>query len=111
VSNCQSGYIEAFLDYYNLKSKFQGWTCYGDTKMPKADNIATLTLQHKLSMPIYVGDTLSDYEATLTLGIPFVWAEYGFGTTVTAGASIRSPLELLKVLPRMENATKLGGEG
>ena len=39
VSNCQSGYIESFLTYYNLSDKFIDIECNGNTKLSKSENI------------------------------------------------------------------------
>ena len=36
VSNCQKGYIEAFLDYYRLWDFFQDRECFGNTGREKA---------------------------------------------------------------------------
>ena len=40
VSNCQSGYIEAFLHAHGLEDTFDGFLCFGDTGRGKAENIA-----------------------------------------------------------------------
>jgi len=39
VSNCQKGYIEAFLDYYGFWKYFQDTECFGNNNMGKAFNI------------------------------------------------------------------------
>lgn len=40
VSNCQSGYIEAFLSYYKLGKYISDIECYGNNEKQKEDNIA-----------------------------------------------------------------------
>ena len=39
VSNCDQGYIEAFLSYHQLTDYFTDFLCYGDTGLDKPDNI------------------------------------------------------------------------
>jgi phosphoglycolate phosphatase len=42
VSNCQSGYIEAFLDHYGFGKYFEDIECYGNNLKQKGDNIRLL---------------------------------------------------------------------
>lgn len=79
VSNCQSGYIEAFLDFYKLHDYFAGHQCYGTKTRPKADNIRDIVVDHQLKSPVYVGDTQGDYESATKAGVPFIFVSYGFG--------------------------------
>ena len=79
VSNCQKGYIEAFLRNSGLGSCFSGWLCYGDTKKSKGQTLLALMKQYDLRSPIYVGDTMGDALACYEARIPFVWVSYGFG--------------------------------
>ena len=80
VSNCQSGYIEAFLEISGLSLYFKDHLCPGDTGRPKAFNIAAIKSKHQLHAPVYVGDTEGDRSACLACDIPFVYASYGFGS-------------------------------
>lgn len=80
VSNCQSGYIEAFLEYHKLDKYFTDFECYGNTGEGKAQNEITLAKRNGLERVIYVGDIQGDYEATMEAGFEFVYAAYGFGT-------------------------------
>lgn len=79
VSNCQEGYIETFLEYYNLEKYFLDIENAGRTKKPKGENIKLIIERNKLNKAVYVGDTQGDYEATKIAGIPFIHAKYGFG--------------------------------
>ncbi|MBT1707244.1 HAD family hydrolase [Fulvivirgaceae bacterium PWU5] len=79
VSNCQCGYIELFLDLNNLHTYFLGHQCYGTKSRPKADNIRDVVNDHGLKKPVYVGDTMGDYNAATQAGVPFIFANYGFG--------------------------------
>lgn len=80
VSNCQSGYIEAFLEYHKLGQYFTDFECYGNTGEGKAQNEKCLAKRNGLERVIYVGDIQGDYEATMEAGFEFVHAAYGFGT-------------------------------
>lgn len=79
VSNCQTGYIEAFLEYHKMKDFFEDFECYGATGKPKGENIRLVIQRNHLEQAIYVGDTKGDYQAASFAGIPFVHARTGYG--------------------------------
>lgn len=81
VSNCNKGYIEAFLDYYNFHNFFTDFEEYGRTGKPKSENIRLLMERNNLkaTQSIYIGDTLTDYKAAKSNELDFVFCEYGFG--------------------------------
>lgn len=35
--------------------------------------------RNNISKSVYVGDTVKDFESAKKNGLPFIWAEYGFG--------------------------------
>ena len=80
VSNCQSGYIEAFLDYYGFGKYFDDIECYGNNFYEKGDNIALVVKRNKLEKAWYIGDIQGDYDAAIKAGHDFIHAAYGFGT-------------------------------
>ena len=80
VSNCQAGYIEAFLDYYGFHDLFEDIECFGNNDKPKGENIRLIVERNELDAAVYVGDIQGDYEATTEAGLPFIHARYGFGT-------------------------------
>lgn len=98
VSNCQSGYIEAFLHAHRLEPLFDGFLCYGDTGRGKADNISEVVRRYGLQKPVYVGDTLGDAEAAEAAGVPFIFACYGFGQVEHCVAAVDSFQELVSIL-------------
>lgn len=80
VSNCQSGYIETFLEYYGFGKYFDDIECYGNNLKEKGDNIALIVKRNNLEKAYYIGDIQGDYDATMKAGINFIHAAYGFGT-------------------------------
>lgn len=90
VSNCQNGYIEAFLDYHNLRHYFCDNECAGNTGLSKGENIKLVIERNHLQQTAYVGDTKWDYEASVAAGVPFIHAAYGFGKVPEALYKIES---------------------
>ena len=79
VSNCQKGYIEIFLDFYNFHNYFVDIECAGNTNLPKGENINLIIERNNIEKSIYVGDTMGDYTAAKFAKVPFVYAKYGLG--------------------------------
>lgn len=79
VSNCDNGYIQAFLKAHNMAQYFTDYECMGSTGKPKADNITLVVEHNHLKAPVYVGDTVWDYNSATQAGVPFIFAAYGFG--------------------------------
>ena len=80
VSNCQVGYIEAFLEYHKLAQYFDDTENYGNTMLSKGENIRLVVDRNHLEQAVYVGDIMGDYNSTMEAGLPFIHAAYGFGT-------------------------------
>lgn len=81
VSNCQDGYIESFLQYFQFQKYFQDFESYGHTGKNKAENIRRVIKRNKLNPKetIYVGDTQTDYLSAKENGLDFIFCGYGFG--------------------------------
>ncbi len=79
VSNCQAGYIEVFLQWSRLGGCFRDFECWGNTGLPKTQNLKVVIERNRLRHPIFVGDTPGDQTAARECGIPFLHAAYGFG--------------------------------
>ncbi|MDT8715954.1 HAD family hydrolase [Clostridium sp. 19966] len=97
VSNCQCGYIEAFLEYHQLGKYFKGTECAGNTGLLKGENIKRVIDKYKLKASIYVGDTQGDCDAAKLADIPFVYASYGFGEVASHDYIIKEAEELAKI--------------
>lgn len=98
VSNCQSGYIEAFLDYYKFHDLFEDIECYGNNNKQKNENISLIVNRNNLDKAVYVGDIQGDYEATTKAGLPFIHAAYGFGKINADVDRINSLKELPEII-------------
>ncbi|WP_433630819.1 HAD family hydrolase [Chryseobacterium cucumeris] len=81
VSNCQDGYIESFLDYYQFNDLFVDFESHGRTKKNKSENIQFLMERNQLSTKdsVYIGDTQTDYDSARSNGLSFIFCQYGFG--------------------------------
>ncbi|KMQ64817.1 hypothetical protein ACM46_11365 [Chryseobacterium angstadtii] len=81
VSNCQDGYIESFLDYYQFNDLFTDIESHGRTKKPKSENIQLIMERNQLSIEnsVYIGDTQTDYNAAKVNNLSFIFCEFGFG--------------------------------
>ena len=88
VSNCQAWYLDWFLSWSKLKSVFQDYESYGNTGKPKADNITAIKKRNRLTCPVYIGDTVNDYEAALKAEVAFIHLDHGFGSPVDAVLSL-----------------------
>ncbi|MBD8973192.1 MAG: HAD family hydrolase [Clostridiales bacterium] len=98
VSNCQSGYIEAFLEYYGYGRYIEDIECYGNNGLVKGDNIRKVVERNCLTKAVYVGDIQGDYDASMQAGVEFIHAGYGFGTVDANVPEITAFEELPKVV-------------
>lgn len=106
VSNCQAGYIESFLYYFDIAygtpdDLVEDIECYGNNLLQKDENIRLIAERNGLTAACYVGDIQSDYEATVKAGFPFIHAAYGFGTINAEVPFINKFADLTKVVPEV----------
>lgn len=94
ISNCQVGYIEAFLEYHRLGGYFTDYESFGSTGLQKGDNIRLVCRRNRLDQALYVGDIQADYDSACKAGIPFILAGYGFGQVAAKVPVIQSLEEL-----------------
>ena len=95
VSNCQSGYIEVFLEATGFGKYFKGHLCNGDNNLDKGSNIALIAQNYSMESPVYVGDTMGDFLSCRKAGVPFVFASYGFGKVPEPDKIITKPMDLV----------------
>ncbi|WEG13356.1 HAD family hydrolase [Pullulanibacillus sp. KACC 23026] len=97
VSNCQEGYIQTFIRAHHLEGVFEDYEYPGRTGLSKSENIRLVIERNNLEEPVYVGDTLGDEKASREVGIPFIYARYGFGESDHHDYSIETLIELTKI--------------
>ena len=99
VSNCQDGYIESFLEYYQFNDLFVDFESHGRTQKPKSENIKLVMERNHLSTEdsVYIGDTQTDYDSAKANGLPFVFCKYGFGKLATPHSPSISKFSDLKL--------------
>jgi len=98
VSNCQEGYVKAFLDSMDMWKYFIDYEEWGRTRLLKAGNIRLVMERNGEDRAIYVGDIQTDADAAHEAGIPCIHAAYGFGQIRDAEGVIRRFEELPEVL-------------
>ena len=103
VSNCQAGYIEAFLDYYKFHDLIEDIECYGNNDKPKGENIALLYQRNNLEDAVYVGDIQGYYDASMSAGVRFIHAGYGFGKVEADVPEIQKFSDLIEVIDTVWN--------
>lgn len=96
VSNCKDGYIQAFLDYYELHHLFPDFESAGATGLTKGENIALVLSRNGFSTEeaLYVGDTVWDMDASMRAGVDFLHAAYGFGSVPEGTPAVSCPGEI-----------------
>ncbi|MBE6040689.1 MAG: HAD family hydrolase [Clostridiales bacterium] len=94
VSNCQEGYVKAFLDSMDMWDYFVDYEEWGRSGLLKADNIRLVMERNGEDKAIYVGDIQRDSDAAHEAGIPCIYAAYGFGDINDAEGRIDSFDEL-----------------
>lgn len=100
VSNCQTGYVKSFLTHYGFFSYFADYEEFGRTGLSKGENIRLVIARQNITHAIYLGDTQGDQDAAEEAKVPFVFAQYGFGSVSRAAPSI-SALEELPALSQI----------
>lgn len=97
VSNCQDGYIEAFMHAHKLEDYFLDIES-GRTGLVKLDNIKLIMERNGIKDAVYVGDTTGDKDSSEGAGIPFIYAAYGLGTVKECDYKIETFAELPELM-------------
>lgn len=100
VSNCQSGYVEAFLSYTGFGRYFRDFEYLGRKGLSKQENISLIMERHGIRNAVYVGDTAHDEKSAAAAGCDFIFAAYGFGSCIQPLTAVQSPAELC-TLPQL----------
>lgn len=97
VSNCQSGYIECLYKVTGIDKYVIDQTCFGDTGLLKHENITGIMKKNNITSAVYVGDTITDYNACVLAKVPMIYASYGFGEVENPSYTISNLSELLDI--------------
>lgn len=81
VSNCDSHTLPVFMNCIGITPYITEGVAFGNTHKPKGDNMLLLKEKYRLQQPLYMGDIEADGQETHRVGLPFVYARYGFGYT------------------------------
>lgn len=108
VSNCQEWYLKSFFEHSGLRDVFQDALCFGQTNLPKSENIKTIVDRNQLKRPIYIGDTHWDQEAAFYAGVKFIFARFGFGSLKVSSPSIGSMEDLVSLMTAPEMTSPVG---
>ena len=106
VSNCQLGYVDAFLSSSGVSDLFIDYEEWERTGLSKGENIRLVMERNGYSKGIYIGDTKKDREAALLAGVPFIHAAYGFGAVESADGVIRSLSDLPAEISRLTESNQ-----
>ena len=98
VSNCQEGYISAFIESMNMNKYFVDYEEWGRTGQDKAYNIRLIMDRNNEDTAVYVGDIQRDFDAASEAGIPCIHAAYGFGEMEEPAGRIEKFEDLPEVL-------------
>lgn len=101
VSNCGAGYIESFVDYYKLNNLFKDFIAASKENISKSEAIKRLIENYNLKNPVYVGDTMGDFEHARKANIPFIHAKYGFRPELDSKYKIETFEELTMCLNKI----------
>ena len=103
LSNAQTGYSEAMRENARSKSCIDGFACYGDQKLEKADNLAYLMKKEGIDAAVYVGDTAHDEQETHKAGLPFIHAADGYGKAGDPEGSAPAPSAVYPIAKQLLN--------
>ncbi len=102
VSNCQQGYIESFIKAHKLAKCFDDIECWGNNLFPKGENNKLIMERNHVTRAVYVGDTAGDEESARVAGIPFIYAEYGFGEAKAPDYRLAAFADLPELMGKIE---------
>ncbi len=103
VSNCQRGYVEAFLHSSGAGDLFLDYEEWERTGRVKGENIRLVMERNGYRKAVYIGDTRKDQEAAQLAGIPFIHAAYGFGETEQPDGVLHALADLPALIREMHS--------
>lgn len=103
VTNADNGYAQLFMEFTHTEDCFTDFEHLGIPGRTKADNIRIIMERNHLRNAVYVGDTALDQQSSQEAGARFIWASYGFDSTVENDLIIHNFHELHNCLKKIEN--------
>lgn len=101
VSNCQEGYIPAFIASMDMGRFFDDYEEWGRSGLLKAGNIRLIMERNGVDRAVYVGDIQKDADASAEAGVPCIYAAYGFGHIESPAAAIEKFSDLPDALRKL----------
>lgn len=80
LSNCSARGLVNFTTFTGTVALFEGLLTQGERPFSKSENLRYMIDRYSLCNPVYVGDTQVDCDQAHEAGVPFVFAEWGFGS-------------------------------
>ena len=84
LSNCSARGLINFVNATGTAHFFEGLLTQGERPVEKSENLKYMTEKYSLKCPTYVGDTQEDCNQAHNAGLPFVHAQWGFGSCSNA---------------------------
>ena len=102
VSNCQTGYVKAFLTSSGASDLFLDYEEWERTGLAKGENIRLVMQRNGADRAVYIGDTRADEAAARETGCRFIHASYGFGEAEAPDAVARAFADLPALVEELE---------
>jgi len=100
ASNCRRRYWQSIFNYFNLEPLFKRVLCIEDYPAGgKAYIVSKLLEEFKPDRAFLIGDTLKDWEAAQSNGLPFIACLWGYGKEEDLKAL--SPFAVVKEFPQI----------
>lgn len=101
VSNCQEGYVPAFMKSMDMGRYFCDYEEWGRTGLSKAENIRLVMKRNNVEEAVYIGDIQNDANSAAEAGIACIAAEYGFGHIENPTARFDDISQLPEIIAKM----------
>lgn len=90
LSNCSARGLVNFVNTTGTAHFFEGLLTQGERPVEKSENLRYMIERYSLTQPVYVGDTQADCDQAHSAGVPFIFAQWGFGECLNPDLSFES---------------------
>lgn len=98
LSNCSARGLVNFVNSTGTAQYFDGLLTQGERHVEKSENLRYMIERYSLKNPVYIGDTQNDCDQAHLAGIPFIFAQWGFGSCLNPDVSFESFIIMIKSL-------------